>query len=76
MTTPTGSSILSFTTKPDYENPTDVGKDNRYNVIVRATDGTLYSDIMVAVNVTDVNEAPDLTRGGLVMSGSSSVDYR
>ena len=65
--------VLSFTTKPDYENPMDEGEDNRYNVIVRATDGTLHADRMIAVNVTDVNEAPDLTRGGLSISGSVSV---
>ena len=67
--------LLSFTTKPDYENPMDMGGDNRYNVIVRATDGTLYADRMIAVNVTDMNEAPDLTRGGLFVSGPSSSEY-
>ena len=70
-----GESVLSFSSRPDYEDPTDVGNDNRYSVIVRATDGTLYADIMIAVNVTDENEAPDLTRGGLFISGSSSADY-
>ena len=66
--------VLSFTTKPDYENPVDMGNDNRYNVIVRATDGTLHADLMIAVNVTDENEAPDVTRGGLVISESSSAN--
>ena len=67
--------VLSFTSRPDYENPMDEGEDNRYNVIVRATDGTLHADRMIVVNVTDVNEGPDLTRGGLFVSGRSSSEY-
>ena len=72
-----GNFILSFTNagKPDYENPMDDGQDNRYNVIVRATDGTLNADRMIAVNVTDENEGPDLTRGGVNISGPTSREY-
>lgn len=67
--------VLSFTTMPDYENPMDDGEDNRYHVIVRATDGMLNADRMIAVNVTDENEGPDLTMGGLFLSGPTSPEY-
>ena len=30
--------LLSFTNKPDYENPTDSNSDNKYSVVVSATD--------------------------------------
>lgn len=46
---------LRFTTAPDYENPTDVGRDNVYNVVVRATnDQGAYSESSLAVNLVDV----------------------
>ena len=31
---------LTFKSAPDYENPTDIGKDNSYEVKVRATDSS------------------------------------
>ena len=57
--------VLSFKTKPDFEDPTDRDRDNKYEVTVRASDGTLTADRMVIVTVTDVNEAPEImfTRG-------------
>ena len=60
--------VLSFGTAPDYEMPTDANKDNVYMVTVRASDGVLDADRMVAVTVTDANDAPDV-------SGPSSVNY-
>ena len=46
---------LRFTTAPDFENPTDAGGDNVYNVTVTATDsdGNTNSQA-IAVTVTDV----------------------
>jgi len=43
---------LAFIVAPDYEIPTDAGKDNIYNVTVQASDGALAitSDISVTVN--------------------------
>jgi Ca2+-binding RTX toxin-like protein len=49
---------LSFLAAPDYENPTDAGANNVYDVTVRASDGTLFDDQAIAVTVTNVNEAP------------------
>ena len=67
--------VLSFMAKPDYENPGDRDKDNVYEVTVRASDGTVYADRMVEVTVTEVDEAPVITRGGLSISGPSSVSH-
>ena len=66
---------LSFKTAPDFENPTDRNKDNKYQVSVRASDGTMYADRMVTVTVTDVNESPDVREGGVAVSGPTSADY-
>ena len=55
-----GTGILSFREKPDYEKPTDRNKDNKYEVMVRASDGALTADRMVTVTVMDVNEAPEI----------------
>ena len=67
--------VLSFKTAPDYEMPGDADSDNVYMVTVRASDGTLHEDRMVAVTVTGVNEAPEIMVGGLAISGMSSVDH-
>lgn len=48
---------LTFNTPPDFENPTDVGGDNIYDVQVTATDPSNTTDVQdIAVTVTDVNE--------------------
>ena len=69
--------VLAFRAKPDYESPTDANKDNVYEVIVRASDGTMHTDRMVEVTVTDVNEAPEITAtvAGIVVSGESRTNY-
>ena len=67
--------VLSFVSKPDYENPADANRDNLYEVTVRATDGTLHADRKVRVTVENVNEAPVITAGGLAVSGSASESY-
>ena len=64
--------VLSFRAKPDYEMPTDANRDNVYEVTVRASDGTLHEDRMVAVTVTDVDEAPEIIRGGLGISETAA----
>ena len=47
-----------------------------YAVTVTATDPSgLQSTINVTIKVTDVDEAPEITVGGLVVSGSPRVDY-
>ena len=66
---------LSFNQKPDYENPTDANRDNVYEVTVRASDGTMHTDHMVKVTVTNVNEPPEITSDSITVSGQASVGY-
>ncbi len=56
-----GAGVLEFREEPDFEDPTDRDRDNEYEVTVRASDGTLHEDRMVAVTVTDVDEEPEIT---------------
>ena len=52
---------LTFLVARDFESPADVGANNVYDVIVRATDGTHFDDQAIAVTITNVNEAPVIT---------------
>lgn len=55
---------LSFVSAPDFENPTDDGADNTYEVIVAASDGVFVSDRILTVTVTDAAEIPVITSNG------------
>lgn len=50
------SGELSFTTAPDFENPTDADDDGVYQVEVGASDGQVTVDQALQVTVTDVDE--------------------
>ncbi len=68
--------VLSFVSKPDYENPVDVNTDNLYEVTVRASDGTKHADRKVRVTVEGINEAPVIAlvpASGLRVSGDDRV---
>ncbi len=52
--TPEGA--LTFLTAPDHERPADSGGDNRYEVVARASDGSLTADQTITVTVTDAAE--------------------
>ena len=52
--TPEGA--LTFLTAPDHERPADAGGDNGYQVVVRASDGSLTADQSVTVTVPDAAE--------------------
>ncbi|MEA3010141.1 MAG: hypothetical protein QOJ91_1833 [Sphingomonadales bacterium] len=65
--------VLSFLAAPDYDNPSDVGANNVYEVIVRASDGTLIDTQAIAVAVTNVNEAPVITSDGAGASAALTV---
>ena len=65
---------LSFVSAPDYENPTDAGGNNVYDVTVQASDGTLTDTQAIAVSVTNVNDnAPVITSNGAGATASVSV---
>ena len=50
---------LLFLELPDFEIPSDSNSDNEYEVIIRASDGTLYSEQNITVIVTDIYEPPN-----------------
>ena len=52
---------MAFRNVPDYERPADSGRDNVYEVTVRASDGRIYGHLEVTVTVEDVNEPPAVT---------------
>ena len=56
----TGRLRWSSRTPPDYESPDDSGRNNVYNVTVRASDGTNTGSQAVTVTVTNVDEQPVL----------------
>ncbi len=57
--------VLTFKDAPDFENSSDAGRNNQYNVAVTATGGTggraLTAEQAITVTVTDENEAPVFT---------------
>jgi len=67
----TGS--LSFIAAPDFENPTDSGANNIYDVTVQVSDGSLTDTQAIAVTVTNVNEAPVINSNGGGASASLSI---
>ncbi|MFO7593655.1 MAG: cadherin domain-containing protein, partial [Pseudomonadota bacterium] len=56
--------VLTFSTAPDFEAPTDNDGDNIYNIEVSASDGTHTIMQGIAVAVSDVLEF-DITSGGV-----------
>ena len=55
------SGVLTFSSSPDYESPTDSDTDNVYEVTINASDGTSSGTLDVTITVTDVNEGPVMT---------------
>ena len=49
--------VLTFNSPPDYEAPADDGRNNGYQVTMRASDGTNTTTRAVTVTVTNVDEA-------------------
>ncbi|WP_224797096.1 VCBS domain-containing protein, partial [Pseudomonas fluorescens] len=69
-----GTGVLSFVSAPNFEAPTDSGANNVYDVIVRASDGTLFDDQAIAVTVTGVNDnSPVITSNGGGATASINV---
>ena len=66
---------LTFGSPPDFENPSDVGGDNEYNLTVSATDEDGHSDrLSFTITVTDVNEGPAITRIGSAPGNVAETD--
>ena len=69
--------VLTFRTAPNFEAPQDVGSDNNYVVIVRATSGAgsrvRTADQTIIVTVTDeTNEKPSTPRAPSVSAASET----
>ena len=69
----TSGGVLTFSTPPDFEAPTDADNDNDYQITVTATDnGTLTETsaaVMVTVSVANVDEAGTATINGTAQVG-------
>ena len=65
----TATGELRFRAAPDFETPADADRNNVYNVLVSASDGTLSATQMIEIRVENANEAP-LFRS---YAGASSV---
>ncbi len=62
FTIDSGTGVLSFAQRPNFEMPADDGMDNVYNVTVTARDTASNTrELVVTVTVTDVNETPGFT---------------
>ena len=55
------SGAVTFKASPNFEVPSDTGTNNIYNIVVKASDGSLTDTQAVAITVTNVNEAPTLS---------------
>jgi len=64
---------LSFIKAPNFEAPTDLDRNNVYEVVVRAYDGALADTQALSIAVTNVNEAPVITSNGGGASASVGV---
>ena len=69
---------VSFMAAPDFEAPGDADRDNVYDIIVTASDGTNQTDQPVAITVTDENELIPLSTldgsNGFILNGIDAGD--
>jgi hypothetical protein len=65
--------VLGFVSAPNFEAPVDSNADNIYQVIVRASDGTLFDSQTISVAVGNVNEAVTITSNGAGATAALSV---
>ncbi|MDO9237872.1 MAG: DUF4347 domain-containing protein, partial [Aquabacterium sp.] len=73
FTIDSSSGVLTFSTAPNYESPTDTGTNNVYDLIVQVSDGTATDTQTLVVTVTAVNESPIISSNGGGTSSSISV---
>ena len=64
FTIDSATGVLAFVTAPNFEAPADAGGVNVYDVTVEASDGQIITPQLLAVTVTDVNDAPVILTGG------------
>ena len=59
---------VTFLVSPDYENPSDAGTGNVYDIVVHANDGVHDVTQNVAVSVTDLNDIAPVFDSGISAS--------
>jgi hypothetical protein len=64
---------LRFVEAPDFEAPADVGANNFYNVIISASDGSLFATRALTIEIANLNEGPVIVSGGGGDTASVSV---
>jgi hypothetical protein len=64
------SGVLEFSSAPNFENPTDSGTNNVYDVIVQVSDGTNTDTQAIDVTVTNVAPTISSNGGGAIASVS------
>jgi Ca2+-binding RTX toxin-like protein len=66
--------LLSFTSMPDYENPTDAASSNVYDVTVEVSDGILTDTQNILVSVADAAEHVRLGNGGVTFADTGVTE--
>ena len=74
FTVDASTGALSFISAPDYENPTDAGANNIYDVTVQVSDGTLTDTQAIAVTVADVAEHIQLGNSGVTFADTGVTE--
>ena len=49
-------SVFIFKSSPDFENPQDIGEDNKYEIVLVATDGRSSTDFAINLEIKDAPE--------------------
>ncbi len=55
------SGAIAFLSPPDYENPSDSDKNNRYELIVQAGDGTFTTTLAMTIVVSNIDDGPSVS---------------
>ena len=72
FTLDSSSGELSFKQSPNYEQPTDQGANNVYELDITATDGANQASQAVTVTVADVNEAPTFASASVDLNAAEN----
>ncbi len=76
FTIDSGTGVLSFAQRPNFEMPADADIDNEYNITVTARDTASNTrEIIVTVTVTDVNERPDINENFDAPRNYMEIEY-
>ncbi len=67
--------VLNFDSAGDYEDPRDAGRNNVYEVIIHASDGSNSAVFPVTVVIEDVDERPVIAGPASVKVRGGSTDY-